>query len=73
MINFEKIDNYYFVFSDKDLWKYWPFESLWVKWLFEWKEFLLDTKDLKSWKNVVWFFNGKYYFLEENKWIFKNI
>lgn len=73
MINFKKIDNYYFVFSDKDIWKYWPFESLWVKWLFEWNEFLIDVKNLKSWKHTVWYLNWICYFFEENKGVLKNI
>ena len=68
MIDFEKVGDKYFVFSDKDIWKYGPFDNLWVKWVFSWENFVLDTKNLKSWKNAVWIFNWKLYLFEEKKW-----
>lgn len=71
MINFKKIEDKYFVFSDYDTWKYWPFDWIWVKWLFEWKEFTYDTKNLKSWKNIVWILNSEIYLFEEEKWKIK--
>lgn len=71
MINFEKINDKYFVFSDLDIWKYWPFDSLWVKWVFQWKEFTCDISNLKSWKNAVWLFNSKVYLFEEENWKIK--
>lgn len=71
MINFEEIDNKYFVFSDYDIWKYWPFDSLWVKWIFQWEEFIYDFSDLKSWKNTVWILNSKIYLFEEENWKLK--
>lgn len=67
MINFEKIWEKYFVFSDNDIWKYWPFDSLWIKWVFEWKEFICDRKNLKSWRNAIWIFKWKIYLFEEEK------
>lgn len=68
MINSEKIDEKYFVFSDKDIWKYGPFDSLWVKWIFLWDNFLYDLSNLKSHKNVVWIYLGNFYLFEEIKW-----
>lgn len=68
MINFEKIDDKYFVFSDNDIWKYGPFDSLWAKWIFLWNNFLYDLSNLKSYKHVVWVYFNNFYLLEEVKW-----
>ncbi|MDD5769692.1 MAG: hypothetical protein PHE25_01885 [Candidatus Gracilibacteria bacterium] len=65
MINFEEIDNKYFVFSDYDIGKYGPFDSLWVKGIFQGEEFIYDFSDLKSWKNTVGILNSKIYLFEE--------
>lgn len=65
MIQFEKVWEKYFVFSDLDTGKFWPFDALWVKWLFEWANFEYDISSLKSWKHAVWIWKWNIYLLEE--------
>ena len=65
MINYIEIDKKYFVFSDKDIWKYWPFDSIWCKWLFLWDKFEYDLSNLKSWKHLVWKLDNNIYLFEE--------
>lgn len=67
MIHIEKINDMFFTFSDKDIGKYWPFEWIWIKGLFEWKNFNYDTSSLKSWKHVVGSLDGITYVFEEVK------
>ncbi len=65
MIQVEKIHDMFFVFCEKDIAKYGPFEWIWAKGLFEGKEFLYDTSSLKSWKHMVWYFKWNVYLFEE--------
>lgn len=69
MIKYDFVDNKYWIFSDKDIWKFWPFESIWIWWNFKWQEFeILSIKDLKSRKNVVWYTKWNKFFFEEVNW-----
>lgn len=65
MINYDFLNWYYWLYSDKDIWKYWPFDSVWVKWNFYWWEFEYNIDNLKSWKNCIWKFNNEIFVFEE--------
>lgn len=71
MIYYKKIKDYYFVYSDKDIWMFWPFEWIYYKWKILGRNF--EIKNLKTWKNVAWIFTNKIYIFEEENWnlIFK--
>jgi len=73
MIKYEQKNNYYWLYSKKNIGKFWPFEWIFVKWNFLGKSFDFNTTNLKSWKHCVWYFNWKTFLFEEidDKLIYK--
>lgn len=69
MIKFDKIDGLYYMYSDKDIGKFWPFDSILIGWVYKWVEFEIpSTIKLKSWKNCIGYFDENLYLFEENFW-----
>jgi len=66
MIKYDIKNKYYWLYSQKNIWKYWPFEWSFVKWEFLWKKFDYNTTNLKTWKHCVWYFNWKVFLFEED-------
>ncbi len=67
MINYEYLDWKYFLFSNNNFSKFWPFDKIWVKWQFFPDEFSFEKNNLKTWKNSVWQKNWLNYFFQEEK------
>lgn len=75
MIKYNIKNEYYWLYSQNNIWIYWPFESVFVKWEFLWKKFNCDISNLKTWKHCIWYYNWRIFLFEEinDKLFLKNI